>query len=186
MQQPLRATNFKLAQPYASASSDALGMKYYHYVFNNVTPGQTISIDASYTKPDNKTSVAKKTTSGTASTGGDYEFNLIGTGVALLVVAAIGFVLLRRRRVPAPFRVAQSRRTARIEAKRAGIQRAESQTVLRQPTARVSSPLPSRGTSAAKPDQVNTGAAFCSKCGAKLAAEATFCHVCGTRAVGSD
>jgi len=185
VQQPLRATDFKLAQPYASATSDAMGIKYYHYVFNNVAPGQTISVDASYSKPDNKPSVAKKTTSGTASTGGNYEFNFIGTGAALLVVAAIGFFLLRRRRVPAPVRMAQSRRAARIETRRAGVQRAESQTELRQPTANLTRTLPSRATKPAKPDQVSTEAVFCSKCGTKLATEAAFCHVCGARAVGS-
>ena len=195
VQQPLRATNFKLAQPYASATSDALGMKYYHYVFNNVTPGQTISIDASYTKPDNKPSVAKKTSSGTSNAGGGYEFNFIGTGAALLVVGVIGFVLLRRNRAVALARTVPSRRAARIEARRAEVQRAEpqpvqtrraeSQQMVRQPPAKLTRPVPDRATPATKPYQVSAEAVFCSQCGTKLAAEAIFCHACGARAVGS-
>lgn len=185
VQQPSRATDFKLAQPYASASSDALGIKYYHYVFNNVTPGQTISIDASYTKPDNKPSVVKKTSGSTSNAGSGYQFNFIGTGVALLVVAAIGFVLLRRRQSAAPVRVAQARRAARIEAKRAEVQHEQAQPVVRQSSARFSRPVQPKATQPAKPDQVSTEAVFCIKCGTKLAAGATFCHVCGARAVGS-
>jgi len=195
VQQPLRATNFKLTQPYASASSDALGMKYYRYVFNNVTPGQTISIDASYTKPDNKPSVAKKTSSGTGATAGSYQFNFIATGAAVLLAVAIGYFLLRRNRAAAPVRVAASRRAARIEARRADIQRvqsqpaqtrrAESQQAQRPPEPRQARALSSRPIPGTKPYQADADAVFCIKCGTRLAAEAIFCHACGARAVGS-
>ena len=195
VQQPLKATDFKLAQPYASATSDGLGMKYYNYVFKNVTPGQTISIDASYTKPDNKPSVAKKANIGTSTAGGGYEFNFIGTGAAILVVGVIGFVLLKRNRAAAPVRVSASRRAARIEARRADVQRAQSQPAqtrraepqpaVRQPSAKLTRPVPPRALIAAISNQPVTDAVFCSKCGTKLAAGAIFCHACGANVVGS-
>ncbi|RJQ36626.1 MAG: hypothetical protein C4555_07385, partial [Dehalococcoidia bacterium] len=97
VQQPLRATDFKLAQPYLSAASDSRGMKYYRYVFNDVAPGQPVSIEASYTKPDNKPSVAKTTGGQTGGATGSNPYGVIGIGTALLAAAVIGFVLLRRK-----------------------------------------------------------------------------------------
>ncbi|MFH0941992.1 MAG: zinc ribbon domain-containing protein [Chloroflexota bacterium] len=190
VQQPLKATSFELAQPYISATSDSRGMKYYRYLFSNVTPGQVISIDASYTKPDNRPSVAKETSSaGNAggSAAGSSAYGVIGIGAALLAAAAVGFVLLRRKPAAAPARTAPSRRAARIEARRAEVQRAETQPEHRPPTAKLPRPKqPARAAPAAKPDQPGTGAVFCRKCGTKLAAGAIFCHLCGEKAKGSD
>jgi len=190
VQQPLKATDFKLAQPYASATSDGLGMKYYNYMFKNVTPGQTISIDASYAKPDNKPSVPKKTNIGTSTAGAGYEFNFIGTGAALLVVGVIGFVLLRRNRAAATVRVSASRRVARIDARRAlsqpaQTQHAESQQGRRPVTAKLPRPIQVRPRQPTQPTQISANAVFCSKCGTKLAEEAIFCHACGANVVAS-
>ncbi len=188
VQQPLRANDFKLIQPYASITSDSLGMKYYHYVFTNVTPGQTISIDASYTKPDNKPSVSKKTGSGTGSiaTGGSSSNTLIATGAALLLAVTVGFLLLRRKPAVAPARISASRRTGRIESRRGEIQRAESPAAHRQPTPKLPGQSPTRSAPAAKPEPASTRAVFCSKCGTKLAGEASFCHACGVKVIGAD
>ena len=176
VQQPLKATDFKLAQPYASASSDSLGMKYYHYVFNNVTAGQVISVGASYNKPDAKPSVVKTQGSsaggsGAGGAGGGSSYSIIFIGVVIMAVAVIGFVLFRRKPVTAPVRVsrAESRRTARTEAKRIEARSAH------RPEAHAPAAVPGPGT----------GVVFCSHCGTKLAAGAAFCHACGNKAGGS-
>ncbi len=157
VQQPLKATGFELAPPYASATSDGLGMKYFHYVFKDVKPGQVISIDASYSKSDDKPSVSGGQTNGT---GGSNSYTWIGIGAAIAVIA-VGLILFRRK--PAVSR-AQSRRAARIEAKRDGVPR----------TQRPAAP----GPSLPAPD---IEALFCSHCGTKLASKATFCHLCGAK-----
>ncbi|MDO8568823.1 MAG: zinc ribbon domain-containing protein [Dehalococcoidales bacterium] len=187
VQQPLKATNFKLAQPYASATSDGLGMKYYHYAFNNVTPGQVISVDASYTKPDSKPSVAKKPASGSGGSsasgaGGSSTYAFMGIGAALLAVATVGFLLLRRKPVAAPVRTppVQSRKAARVEARRIEAQRAHRQEIFR--TARPE-PVPRAAPPSAPRPQ--GGGAFCTQCGTRLAAGSQFCHVCGSKAKGA-
>lgn len=162
VQQPLKATGFELAPPYASATSDGLGMKYFHYVFKDVKPGQVINIDASYSKSDDKPSVSGGQASGA---GGSNSYIWIGIGAAIAVIA-VGFILFRRK--PAVSR-AQSRRDARIEAKRAVTHR----------TQRPATPGPSLPAPAAE-------VLFCSHCGAKLASKAAFCHLCGAKTKGID
>ena len=184
VQQPLKATDFKLAQPYASASADSRGFKYYHYTFNNVTPGQVITLDASYIKPDSKPSVAKQTgaTGGTSSSGSN-AYVLLGIGGALLVIVAFGFLFLKRKPAPAPVRAApaiQSRKAARAEARQIEVQRTgrhEAQAARRPETPKAAPPT-SRPQGGA--------AAFCSQCGTRLPAGSRFCHVCGARVKGAD
>ena len=182
VQQPLKATDFKLGQTYASVTSDSTGMKYYHYVFNDVKQGQVISLDASYTKPDNKPSVAKKETSG-VGTGGGSLYTVIGIAAAALAVFVIGFVAFKRKPVPAVVRAGQSRRAARAQAMRRASesQRAPAQAV----------PKPSRPESArppsVKPETVSRqvgvgGAMFCPKCGERLEVGDNFCPGCGDKA----
>lgn len=187
VQQPLRATDFQLTQPYASVTSDGLGMKYYHYTFNNVTPGQVIGIGASYTKPDSKPSVAKKQTTGAGATGpaGPGTYNVIWWTIAVLAVVVVGFFGFRSKRKPARVyntRVAQSRKAAGIQARRAEPERARNQNAHKP-----ARPAPmTRGAAVVAPDRQGTGAAFCSKCGVRLPTEAHFCHVCGAKTVEAD
>lgn len=178
VQQPLKATDFKLTQPYVTASSDGRGMKYYNYVFNNVAPGQAITIDASYTKPDNTPSVAKKAITQTGSAGGasgSSSYGIIGIGGGILAVVVIGMMLLKRKPAPVATR-AEYRRAARIEAKRTGVQRAEPLQGQRPPAPRAA---PARPVPAAAKVQPSAGAAFCSHCGTRLVQGAVFCHACG-------
>jgi hypothetical protein len=191
--QPLKATNFNLVPPYASVTSDSLGMKHYHYVFNNVTAGQTISIDVSYTKPDNKPSVAKAQTTGTG-TGVGKSSTALWIGLAILGAVGVGFFLLRRKpayarngrargqsAVPVP-----SRREARAEARRASVQPIQASAAPRP--ARIQAPQPQqlpRPVAGPNVDRQSPVAAFCAGCGTKLAAGAVFCHSCGARSVSS-
>ncbi len=169
VQQPLKATDFKLSPAYASVSSDAQGLKYFRYLFNNVAQGQVISIDASYTKPDSKPSVAKKESSGT---GGKPNYTIMGIAAGAMAVFFVGFVALKRK--PAPARASQVRRVARAQA----LRQAEQRRTLRQE--------PPRQTRVEQPKtqpiarQGNAGV-FCSQCGTKLEAGDVFCHGCGTK-----
>ncbi|MBI2859362.1 MAG: zinc ribbon domain-containing protein [Chloroflexi bacterium] len=187
VQQPLKATNFKLTQPYASVSSDSLGMKYYRYTYNNVAAGQTISIDATYTKADNTPSVKKKTNTSAASTGGSGDSNayaITGIGAGLLALAGVAYILIKRKPAPAPARTSgPSRPLTRAQARRLEAQRG--QNVQRQ-VARPQRPEPNRQTTP-PPSRASGGgvpAVFCSQCGTKLAEGAVFCHACGAKAKG--
>ncbi len=197
IQQPLKATNFKLAQSYASANSDSQGMKYYHYFFNNVTQGQVISVDATYTKPDNKPSVAKSQASSggsgnsaAAGSSGSSPYVLIGIGAALMVAVVAGLIMFRRKPAPVHVRMtamrtppvrttppAQTRRERRYEAQRTHRQEMQQ----RPPGAELANIDPP-----ANPGLQSTGAVFCSKCGTRLASDASFCHVCGAKVKGTD
>lgn len=184
VQQPLKATNFTLDQPYASTTSDGQGFKYYHYTYNNVTQGQVIKVSATYTKPDNTPSVKKQTSSGsttTASSGGSNATTMVAIGAALLMAGVVGFLLLRRKPAPVHARAAYSnapvgsRRERRLEARLVQAQRLRPQTTPRPPA---NKPVQAQTHSPA--DQ--TSAAFCTQCGGRLASGAAFCHVCGAQA----
>lgn len=174
--QPLRATNFKLSPNYGTVNSDAAGMKYYHYTFSNVAAGQVINVDASYTKPDNKPSVAKKPGSGAASGGSPNTIVLIAVGA--VGVAAIGFFALKRKPAPATARSVQARRAAMIEAtKREAARRATRREAGAQPR-------PDAGSGAAPAVRQAPGGAvpaFCSTCGSKLENDDVFCSGCGEK-----
>lgn len=160
VQQPLKATGFELVPQYASATSDSQGLKYFHYVFKDVKPGQVINIDASYAKSDDEPSISGGQIS---EAGGSNGYIWIGIGAAIVAIAG-GFILFRRKPVVTR---AQSRRTAKLEAKRAVAHRTQ------RPAAPVPS-LPAPGTKVL----------FCSQCGAKLTADAAFCHLCGAKTKG--
>jgi len=114
--------------------------------------------------------------------GGGGSYSIIFIGVVIMAVAVIGFVLFRRKPVTAPVRVsrAESRRTARTEAKRIEARSAHRP----EAHAPVTVPGPARAAPAAVPGP-GTGVVFCSHCGTKLAAGAAFCHACGNKAGGS-
>lgn len=175
IQQPLRTADFKLAQTYASVNSDEHGMKNYHYVFNNVTQGQVISIDASYTKSDNKPSVAKKPGSGSTSSGGggvNYYW-IAGTAGAALALF-IGYKLFNRKPAYVPIPAAQPRRPVRIEAGRQAQAQSSRREQFRQPQNQPPKATPANRQGVAM-------SAFCPSCGVKLNAGDNFCHGCGEK-----
>ena len=161
VQQPLTATGFELALPYASATSDSRGMKYFRYVFQDVKSGQVINIDASYSKSDDRPSVSGSQIGGA---GGSNGYLWIGIGAAIVVIAA-GLILFTRK--PAVSRT-QSRRAARIEANRSG-----DRTTQRPAAPKPSLPAP------------GTEVLFCSHCGTKLVSGAVFCQLCGAEVKGA-
>lgn len=175
VQQPLKATNFKLDQTYASMTSDSLGMKYYNYTFTNVTPGQVISLDAAYTKEDNKPSVKKQ--GATGGTGSVNTTALVGIGAAALVVFVIGFVAFKRKPARAPVRASQARRAEAM--RRAEARRAPAPEPPRQQR---SAPPPSTPKQGAAAPQAPQGGSFCGKCGTQLHPGDAFCHACGQKA----
>lgn len=161
VQQPLKATGFELVPQYASATSDSQGLKYFHYVFKDVKPGQVINIDASYFKSDDRPSVSGSQIGGA---GGSNSYIWIGIGAAIVVVVAAGFILFTRKSAVSR---TQSRRAARIEANRSGA----------RTTQRPAAPGPSLPAP-------GTEVLFCSHCGTKLAVEAAFCQLCGAKVKG--
>ncbi|MBI2858450.1 MAG: zinc ribbon domain-containing protein [Chloroflexi bacterium] len=171
VQQPLKATDFKLTPAYLSSSTDAQGMKYYRYLFNNVSAGQELVIDGSYAKADNKPSVAKRQVN-TSSGGPNYA--LVGIGAAAVAVFFIGFIAMKRR--PAPAR-AQVRRAARVDAQR----KAEMPRLQKQEPKKQARPVQQKVQPAAAPPRTAGGSVFCSKCGARLEAGDAFCSGCGQR-----
>ncbi|MDO8636606.1 MAG: zinc ribbon domain-containing protein, partial [Dehalococcoidia bacterium] len=178
IQQPLKASDFKLVPNYASVNSDNLGMKFYHYIFNNVTPGQVISVDASYVKGDNKPSVAKKPGSGTGSStgaGGGLNYYWILGIAAAAVVAFITYKVFNRKPAYVPARTAPSRRAARVEAARY----VETNVPRREPFRQSRGEQP--GTAAPIAQQGTVTSAFCSNCGVRLNAGDKFCHACGEK-----
>lgn len=98
VQQPLRSASFSLSPDGATPVSRGDGFQYYGYSFDDVTPGQVISIGASYTKSDDRPSV-----SGASGEQGGGSTGLIVGGitavVALAVVGWLAFLRPRGRRV---------------------------------------------------------------------------------------
>lgn len=198
VQQPLRSTDFNLAEQYASATTDSQGFKHYQYVFNNVTAGQTINIDATYTKADNNPSVAKQTSSGSSSSGGGtnpYTLIIIG---AVVVAAAAGFVLFRRKPATDPARASSgrgaavpSRSAARAEIRRAraqdGMVMAEAGQIGVRQAARPTATPPSKAAfggrqSQTRPVNASRGTSDThSMASVPTEAVATFCTQCGTK-----
>jgi len=177
VQQPKKATDFKLAQTYSSATTDSQGLRYYNYTFNKVEPGQVITIDATYNKPDNKPSVDKKQGAG----GGAGSVNttaLLGIGAAAIAVFVIGFVAFKRKPARVPVRTAQARRAEAM--RRAEARRPVAPEPSRQQ--RPAAPPVTQAKQGAAPQQAPAGGSFCSKCGSRLESGDMFCNACGAKA----
>ena len=154
IQQPLKATNFAVTPAMQTTRTDADGFKYFSYAFTNIAAGQTISVQAKYTKTDPNPSVqnAPQPTpalvpAAAPTTNDSNNLFLLIALVALGVTAILGFFLLQQR--------SQDRR----------------------PVANVGSRKPRR-------DKRRGGAAtatvFCTQCGRTLGPEDNFCPKCGT------
>lgn len=90
VQQPLRSSNFSLSPEGAVKMSAGDGFKYYRYAFDDVEPGQALTIDASYSKSDTRPSVSG------ASGGGGISAVAVIVVLALAALAVTGWFLMRR------------------------------------------------------------------------------------------
>ncbi len=158
-QQPAKASNFTM-NPTASGTRNESGFNYYSTQLANVTAGQVVSAQVTYTKTDPNPSVSPTSASSTTPAGASAPaaapsaLNSIYLVVALVVLglaAVLGFFMLQRRsREAFEFPVGGSGRS-----KSAGRR--------------------------AKVARHSGGTAFCTQCGHDLGAADNFCPKCGAR-----
>ncbi len=155
VQQPARATNFRLDPPTTLRQSDGAGLTYFLYNYEKVEAGKPIKVGISYAKSDAKPSTEKKQPSasagaGTTSGGFATSWVIIAAGM-VAVGGVVGYSLLSRR---------QSYRARYSPVYGAG----------RVPAP----PATSHGTGRQK-----AVVRFCSACGEPVGPSARFCAMCG-------
>jgi len=99
VQQPLKATNFKVSPSGFSERSDDKGFKYYVYSFNNVLPDKDIKLSVAYTKTDPNPSVEKQEAQAgqTPQTGGTNPWIILLTIAGSVLLALGGYWLVTSR-----------------------------------------------------------------------------------------
>lgn len=169
--EPKTATNFKLSPDSKNIATSNEGLKTHTYAFDNVVKNQPISINVSYTKTDNQTSVPKQTDTQASNTpaaqqtatGGRGQVATILMLILLVIVSGVMITFWRLRSVEAE---TGSTGSVRPVAK---------------PKAASTKTAPKASAKAVK----NTKAAaakFCTNCGEKLDKGAKFCPDCGEKA----
>lgn len=99
VQEPLKATNFKLDPLSTESSTDSAGFKYDLYGFKSVKKDQPIGIKVSYTKSDPKPSVEKKqdqggatqSAPGAATSGATNSNNILIIILAIVAIVSVFF-----------------------------------------------------------------------------------------------
>jgi hypothetical protein len=154
IQQPLKATNFVLAPSTQATRTDSDGLHYFDYAFTNVAAGQTVSVQAKYTKTDPHPSVmpaasyVPAASAQAASTAaGSSSMIFLAALIAVGIIAVVGFILFQRHSLDKAQRSSTPARRQR-RAKRRG-------------------------------DTVSDGI-FCTQCGRPLKSQDNFCPKCGT------
>lgn len=151
VQEPLKSSNFKTDPPAEQQTAGGHDFKYHVFNFANVTPGQNLKIQVSYTKSDPNPSIASisvpanslasdASLNAVASTSSNNLILPIGIGAGGVALAVLGFLGWRMRR--------------------------EGED---EPRSR------KRGKRSQGP------AAFCHECGSGLRVQDVFCSKCGTR-----
>ncbi len=160
IQQPVNASEMQILPTFGAGQVKDDGLTYYTTSIGRVNAGQKISIELSYTKPDDQLSVGLQPvqpaqpldagTPGKTSAGDLLPWILGGVGVVLLV-GGFSWFWLTRRQVSA---AAPARRRHRASGER-----------------RTEPPL-------------ETAAIYCHQCGRRAAPGDLFCRTCGTRLRG--
>jgi len=151
IQEPLKSTNFKTDPAAATQTSRGHDFKYDVFQFSNVTAGQNLKVQVSYTKTDPNPSVANisvpanslpsdSALNANASTSNNWILP-VGIGAGGVALAVLGFLAWRMRRNGDD-----------------------------EPRRRVRS----------KKNQ-GAAATFCHECGTALRTQDVFCSKCGTR-----
>lgn len=154
IQQPIKATNFAVNPTTPNLRTDADGFKYFIYQFANATAGQTINIQAKYTKTDPNPSVAPQTTAipTPAPAGGTSSNIFVIAGIVMLGLGAVlGFFVWQQR-------------TRQVEQATTKMSPRQFQRQRRL----------ARGT-------LPANKVFCTQCGHPLDADDNFCPKCGTK-----
>lgn len=106
VQQPLKATDFKVSPEAMSQGSDEKGFKYARYTYPSVPDGQDYKFSVSYTKTDPKPSVEKPPQGGApqgqAATGGAGGFTFSPLVILLsitvsIMLALVGYIIVTAR-----------------------------------------------------------------------------------------
>lgn len=104
VQQPLKATNFKVDPASSDVRSDDKGFKYYVYTFNNVSIEKDFPFQISYTKTDPNPSVEKQQegSATTPTSGGANPWIIMLTIVGATLLAVLGYwIAVGRQAAPA-------------------------------------------------------------------------------------
>lgn len=105
VQQPLKATDFKVSPEAMSQGSDDKGFKYARYTYPTVPGGQDYKYSVSYTKTDPKPSVEKKQQGAApqgqaAAGGGGFSFSplviLLSITISVML-ALVGYIVVTSR-----------------------------------------------------------------------------------------
>jgi len=98
IQQPLKASNFALTPAPQNTRTDPDGFKYSSYALSNIAAGQTIAVQAKYTKTDPNPSRSPQSapTTAPAVSASSNLFFLIAL-VVLGLTALLGFFVLQQR-----------------------------------------------------------------------------------------
>jgi hypothetical protein len=176
VQQPLEATDFSLTPPATLARVDeAMGFTYHLYEIGALGAGETISIDIAYRKETAEPSITREELMGSQVqggadgpagidaapvSGGENEGLWVGLGVVGLFGAGAAIWTWTKKDSPSrehakPHRVSPRRATPQPEV-----------------------------TGGESNNGVEHSTLYCTDCGARLRAQARFCHVCGSRVAG--
>ena len=172
LQQPIGAQGFTSDPPPSETQVRQDGLTYALYNLGAVSPGETLSLQASYTRSSDQLSAdalagvslpppAEQTPVKVG--GGGLKDNLgpilIGVGI-LLLTGSLVYWFWSQRSVVVP------------------------EPAARQPTARARRPArkeqPDAARSAPPPAKEAKLAAYCHRCGTKFREDAQFCHACGS------
>ncbi len=168
VQQPLKATNFKVTPAAMSEGLDQKGFKYARYSYGTVSPGQDFKLGISYVKSDPKPSVEELPQGGTAQgqagsgQGGAFTFSPLV--IFLSITASVLFALVG-------YIIVTARGGGRI---------------MRPAYSHTGSGRSKKDTSRSKGKGKNTGvqmhtAKFCTNCGFQAEAGDKFCSKCGKK-----
>jgi hypothetical protein len=174
VQQPARASGFTLTPASDEPLTGSDGLTYFGFTRRNLAAGETVDINARYTKPDDgltapQLAVAPSTAANGSTAGSSaaapaaasaspnwLAWGLIGLGVVLLA-AVLTYWLLTQRRQPAPAPAAPE--------------------VGRRPVQATAPAPPRRASVAAQP--ASDAVSYCTNCGHPLRLDDRFCSQCG-------
>lgn len=170
IQQPLKATNFKVAPAASGTSKDDKGFTYDQYSYTNLQPNKLIPFTVSYTKTDPNPSVQKQTDSSGGNgnqssapgSGNQYASLLALLGAVAMIGSIIYWMVPRSRGVGKPAKARSSSRGAAATTRRPK-----------------SGKKPKKVAAAGRRPQQEKAASFCSNCGSRLDEDDSFCSSCG-------
>lgn len=179
VQQPLKATNFKIEPKAAATGRDQQGFTYYQYRLGPIKPSRPLPFTISYTKTDPATSVQKPADDGSGGGGAGAQQTAGSSGTRpSTVIVVLGLMGLLGTAVYWMLGGGRGAKPAVATAGAAGVRRRASGRI---PAAKTKAP-PAPGNRTARGGK-NPLTIFCSNCGGKLRPSDKFCTSCGASQV---